>query len=189
MKTNTQGLPAWSKGVIAVAVTGGVVLLGFQLYKVLKKVLDKGKDDTPKESVNSAIQDYNSAASQGSKLSFPQSVYAGSAEAIVKHLDGCETLGSELAAIGEVIKAVKKPIDWYYLIKVFDQKDVADCGTFGFAKTRYSLQGLLKEQLDTFAVITPYPATNLGGYVVPSGYYSDSIEILQKYLKGVGVTL
>ena len=188
MKT-TQGIPTWAKGVIAVAVTGGAIFLGYQIYKVLKKALDKGKDDTPKETVNAASSDYQSELRKGEKLSASQSAYAASAEAIVKHLDGCETLGSELAAIGEVIKVVKKPIDWYYLTKIFGEKDVADCGTWGFAKTRYSLQGLLKEQLDTFALITPTPATKLGGYVVPSGYYSDSVEILQKYLKGIGVTL
>jgi hypothetical protein len=183
-----QGLPMWAKGVIAVAVVGGVAIIGYTIYKKLKIVTDKGKDDTAKETQKLAGKDYDDLVKQGQKITFRPSDYAASCETIVKLLDGCETLDSEMSAIGEVIKVVKKPVDWYYLIQTFAQKDIADCGTFGFAKTRYSLVGLLADQLDSFAVVTSFPKTVLGGWTVPSGYYSDSKDILTKYLKGIGVT-
>ena len=77
---------------------------------------------------------------------------------------------------------------WYYLIKTFGQKDISDCGTWGVSKTRYSLVGLLSDQLDTTAIVTPLPKTIIGGYAVPSGYYGDSKDVLSKYLKTIGVT-
>jgi len=183
-----QGLPAWAKGVIAIAVVGGVAVIGYTLYKKLKGIGDKGQDDTARETEKLAGKDYDDLYKSGQRISFKPSDYAAASETILKLLDGCETLGSETAAIEEVIKVVKKPIDWYYLIKIFGQKDVADCGSWGFAKTRYSLVGLLKDQLDTYALVTPFPKTILGGWQVPSGSYGDSIEILSKYLKSIGIT-
>jgi hypothetical protein len=183
-----QGLPMWAKGVVAIAVVGGIGIVGYTIYKKLQKIGDKGKDDTAKETAKLAAQDYENLVKQGQKLSFPPSAYAAAAEAIVKFLDGCETLGTEFSAIEEVIKVVKKPVDWFYLIKIFGQKDISDCGTWGTIKTRYSLVGLLKDQLDSYVIVTPYPKTVLGGWTVPSGSYGDSIDVLSKYLKTVGVT-
>lgn len=181
-----QGLPMWAKGVVAIAVVGGIGVVGYTIYKSLKKITDKGKDDTPKETVNLAAQDYDALFKQGQKITFAPSNYAAASEAIVKLLDGCETLSSEIDAMGEVIRVVKKPIDWYYLIKVFGQKDIADCGTWGSIKTRYSLVGLLKDQLDSF--MTVYANYKIGGWVVPKGVYNDTRDILSAYLKTVGVT-
>ena len=183
-----QGLPMWAKGVIAIAIVGGVAVIGYTIYKKLKSVGDKGKDDTPKETTQLAGKDYDALYKSGQRISFKPSDYAAASETILKLLDGCETTNSEISAIEEVIKVVKKPIDWYYLIKIFGQKDVADCGTWGMAKTRYSLVGLLKDQLDTYVLVTPFPQTKLGGWVVPSGSYGDSIGILSKYLKTIGVS-
>ena len=182
-----QGLPAWAKGIIAIAVVGGVAVIGYTLYKKLKSIGDKGKDDTARETQKLAGKDYNDLLKQGQKLSFRPSDYSAACETIVKLLDGCETLGSETSAIGEVIKVVKKPIDWYYLIQTFAQKDIDNCG-IGTGDTRYSLVGLLADQLDTTVLVTPFPKTILGGWEVPSGYYGDSKDILTKYLKGIGVT-
>jgi len=181
-----QGLPMWAKGVVAIAVVGGIGIIGYTIYKKLQKIGDKGKDDTPKETVSLAAQDYDALVKQGQKLSFAPSNYAAAAEAIVKFLDGCEMLSTEIDAMAEVIRVVKKPIDWYYLIKIFGQKDISDCGTWGTVKTRYSLVGLLKDQLDSF--MTVYANYKIGGWVVPKGIYNDTRDILSAYLKTIGVT-
>lgn len=183
-----QGLPSWAKGIIAIAVVGGLGIVGYTLYKKLKSVGDKGKDDTARETEQLAAKDYDALYKSGQRITFKPSDYAAASETILKLLDGCELLNSEIAAIEEVIKVVKKPIDWYYLVKIFGQKDVADCGSWGISKTRYSLVGLLKDQLDTYALVTPFPKTILGGWQVPSGSYGDSIGILSKYLKTIGVS-
>jgi hypothetical protein len=185
-----QGLPAWAKGVVAIAITGGAIFVGYQLYRLIRKIGSgegKGKDDTPQQTAEQAANDYESAVQQGQKLSFTPSAYNAAAEAIIKFLDGCETAtGGELSAIGEVIKIVKKPIDWLYLQKIFGQKDIDNCG-WGTGDTRYSLSALLKDQLDSFVLITPIPETRLGGWKVPSGYYADTILILEKYMKEKGI--
>lgn len=180
-----QGLPTWAKGIIALATVGVTGIIVYTVYKKVQRALDKGKDDTPKETADLANKDYTDLVKTGQVLSFTPSAYAAASETIVKLLDGCETSGSEQAAIAEVIKVVKKPVDWYYLIKIFGQKDISDCGSFGFSKTRYSLVGLLKDQLDSTVVVTP--TTKLGGWTVPNGFYSNSIDILSKYLSGIGI--
>lgn len=182
-----KGLPTWAKGIIAIAIVGGIGIVGYTIYKKLKSVGDKGKDDTAKETEKLAGKDYNDLVKQGQKITFRPSDYSAACETIIKLLDGCETYNSELSAIAEVIKVVKKPIDWYYLVQTFGQKDIDNCG-YWTGETRYSLVGLLKDQLDSYAVITPLPKTILGGWQVPSGYYGDTVEILSKYLKSIGIT-
>lgn len=193
METNTQtglfkGLPPYAKGIIALVVTIGAAGVAYLIYKGVKKATDRGRDNTSNKTETAVRDDLNQAINSGQKLSFPKSAYAGAAETILRLLDGCEMTDSELQAIGEVIKVVKKPIDWLQLCDSFGQKDVSDCGTWGFAKTRYSLPALLADQLDTSVIITPFPKTVLGGYTVPSGSYGESGNILRNYLKTVGVT-
>jgi hypothetical protein len=193
METNTQtglfkGLPTYAKGIIALVVTAGAVGVAYLIYKGVKKATDRGRDNTSNRTENAVRDDLNQAINSGQKLSFPKSAYAGAAETILRLLDGCETVDSELQAIGEVIKVVKKPVDWFQLCDSFGQKDVSDCGTFGFAKTRYTLPALLADQLDSVRIVTPLDKPVLGGYTVPSGFYNETGNILRNYLKTVGVT-
>lgn len=192
METNTQtglfkGLPPYAKGIIALVVTIGAAGVAYLIYKGVKKVTNPGRDNTSNRTENAINDDLNQAINSGQKLSHPKSAYAGAAETILRLLDGCETWHSELQAIGEVIKVVKKPIDWLQLCQSFGQKDVDNCGLWT-NDTRYTLPALLADQLDTFVIITPYPKTVLGGYTVPSGSYGESGNILRNYLKTVGVT-
>jgi hypothetical protein len=184
-KETFTGLPPMARGIIAVVATGAAIFVGYQIYKAIRRIGGKGVDETARDTVRAAENEYQKLLKQGQKLSFSTSAYAGANEAIAKLLDGCETLSSELSAIAEVIKVVRKPIDWEYLQQSFGQRDISNCGTFGTTKTRYSLSGLLKDQLDSFAVI--YANYKLGGWTVPKGYYSDSINILEKYFAEKGI--
>ena len=180
-----KGLPTWAKGIIAIAIVGGIGIVGYTIYKKLKSVGDKGKDDTAKETEKLAAKDYNDLVKAGQKITFPPSAYAAANETIVKLLDGCESIFSEIKAIEEVIKVVKKPVDWYYLVKTFGQKDIDNCG-YWQGETRYSLEGLLKEQLNQSKTYL-FGAT-LGGWKCPAGVYQNSKDILSAYLKTVGIT-
>lgn len=184
-----QGLPTWAKGVVAVGIVVGAGIGVYYLVKLIRSIEKrKGKNDTPKETVNAAKDDLAEAIKQGQSLSFNESAYRGAAESIFTLLDGCEgSVTTELNAIAEVIKVVKKPVDWLKLQAVFGEKDIDNCG-IGTGDTRQSLKGLLTTDLDTFVFITPVPATILGGWKVPSGYYADSILILEKYMKEKGIT-
>lgn len=169
-------LPTWAKGLVALAIVGGVGYIGYKVYKAIKD--REGKKDS-KETVTDAKKEL--AALKNETLSKPESNYASAVNTIVKLLNGCETFGSEVQAIQEIIKVVKKKKDWLYLIDKFGVKDIDDCG---WGKTTYDLPTLLKDQLDTSGVYT----INVDGYK-KSGYAINSVDILEEYLKTKGITL
>jgi hypothetical protein len=173
-----KGLPKWSQGLIAVAVVGGVAFVGYKIYKQFQSAKDS-KDSN--KVTNDANQELNNLVKGGQKLSFPLANYSSAANTIQKLLDGCDSFGSEVAVVYEVIKVVKKPIDWYQLIKAFGTREVADCG---WGKTKYDLTSLLKDQLDTAGAYTiSKPDFKKSGWAV------NSIDILEDYLKTKGITI
>lgn len=173
-----KDLPPWAKGVAVVATIAGVALLSLQIWKAIKKVKDS-KDS--KAVSNSAGNTLNDLIRRGEKLSFPQSNYLSAANTVEKLLDGCERVGSEIQVVETISRVVKKPIDWYYLVKVFGNRDIADCGTFGAAKTNYDLVTLVNDQLDT---------TIMGDSVNGKTYWNvDTLVPLQEHLSKIGITL
>ena len=177
--TNTyHGLPSWAKGVIAVGLTGAAIYGGIKLYKFVKKM------QIEKDSAAVAIaaeSEYQKLKKAGAKLSFPETSYQSAINTIVKYLNGCETFTSEMNAAMEVMKVVKTPVDWYYLIQKFGKKDIDDCV---YGKTNYDLTTLLKDQLDSAGMFK----VNVNGFA-DSGFTSKSSNILAKYLSTKGITL
>ena len=86
---------------------------------------------------------------------------------------------TEADVIIAITKIVKKPIDWYYLVKVFGVRDVDDCG---YGSTKYNLTESLKDQLDTVLDYYNIP-------LVGSGIAKNSYIVLEKYLQKIGVTI
>lgn len=165
-----QGLPQWSKGIIAVAVVGG---LGFIAYQIYKKLQEGSKLEGAEIVSELANDEYTRLLKSGQKLSKPLSAYATLSEKIRVGLDGCETYSTEYELIDEIKDVVKKPIDWFYLVRVFDSKMIDDCGWSG--ETPYALPDLLLDQLDS-------------SYL----YWSNdkpSLLVLREYLKSIGVTI
>ena len=178
---NNQGLPSWSKGVIAVAVIG----LGLYIaYKIQEKIKNAGAKKDAKAVVNENLTEVDKLQQQGQKLSKAIPVYQQAINDIVKKLDGCEDVRTEGQVIEIIISVVKKPIDWYYLVSKFGTKDIADCGTFGMGKTNYDLPTLLKDQLDTGGLMS----INKDGFK-RSGFYTNTIDLLNEYFKTIGVTI
>jgi len=178
---NNQGLPNWSKGVIAVAVIGAGLYIA---YKIVEKIKNEKEKKDGKTVVNENLTEVQKLQQQGQKLSKPIPAYQQAINDIVKKLDGCEDVRSEGQVIETIISVVKKPIDWYYLVSKFGTKAISDCGTFGLGKTNYDLPTLLKDQLDTGGFL----AINKDGFK-RSGFYSNSINLLNEYLKTIGVTI
>lgn len=171
------GLPQWAKGIIAVAVVGGV---GFIIYKLYTKVKSEADKKDVKVVVNENLAEYEKLA-KTEKLSKPIPAYQQAINDIVTKLTGCEDFRTELQAIESIIKVVKKPIDWYYLVAKFGNKDIDDCG---WGKTNYDFPTLLKDQLDTSGVYS----IDFDGWK-KSGFATNSIDILKSYLSKVGVTI
>ena len=146
-----SGLPSWAKGVISVAVVGAAAFVAYKIYQTTKS-LTGNKDE--KAVANENLNEFQKLQKQGQKLSKPQPAYQQCINDIVTKLNGCETFNTELQVIESIIKVVKKPVDWYYLVAKFGNKDIEDCGTFGVGKTNYDLPTLLKDQLDTAGTYT-----------------------------------
>lgn len=176
-----SGLPAWAKGVISIAVVGTAVFVAYKLYQKAKS-LTGNKDE--KAVANENLKEFDKLQTQGQKLSKPIPAYQQLINDIIKKLNGCEDVRTEGQVIEGIISVVKKPVDWYYLVSKFGNRDIEDCGTFGLGKTNYDLPTLLKDQLDTGGFL----AINKDGFK-RSGFYSNSIDLLKEYLKTIGVAL
>jgi hypothetical protein len=166
-----ESLPTWAKGAMAIAIIGGVGLIGYRVYKGIS---DRKKLQDSNDVSDSADDEYKKLLKQGQKLSFPESNYISASNSVKNGLDGCETYFGEEDAKYAVMNVVKKPIDWYFLVKTFGSKMIDDC-IWGTGETAYALPELLREQL---------------GNLSPSSYYlkTNLIE-LQEYLRKIGVTL
>ncbi len=142
-----KNLPDWSRGIIStVVVVGGVALvitagvIGYNYFK--KKSETKDSEDVS----DSAWDEYKRLLKSGQKLSFNESKYISTANTIKTSLDGCETEFGETDAYLAVINCVRKPIDWYFLVKVFGARSIDNCG-IATGETTYALPELLREQL------------------------------------------
>ncbi len=148
-------LPAWAKGAIAVAVVGGVAVIGITVYRKINKGVKKSKEDKPFTNTISNIDtEIKDSTKQGLKQSFPLSTYSSNANQIYNLLEGAETPLSEYKAAELVAKTVNNKLDWQLLVKYFGTKEVPDAFSFGMAKTKYNLPDLLKDQLDS-RILTP----------------------------------
>lgn len=179
--SNTR-LPKWANGLIVV---GSLAIVGAVGYLIYKKMKEKSESKDSQEGVNANDNELKDAIKNGTTLSFPQSNYIQSANAIFNYLDGCETAQSERNAILEVIKVTRNKADWLNLVKAFGVKKVDNCG-YLTGDTTYSLPELLKDQLDS---ITGYYSITEPNYKKSGFSAQPLIQILRDYLQTIGVTL
>lgn len=178
--SNTR-LPKWANGLIVV---GSLAIVGAVGYYIWKKMNEKAEEKDSQQGVNANDNELKDAIKGGQQLSFPQSNYIASANTIFNLLDGCETSASERGAILEVIKVTRNKADWLNLVKAFGVKKVDNCG-YLTGDTTYSLPELLKDQLDSIAGLYTLNEPNYK----KSGFASSYLQILQDYLKTIGVTI
>ncbi len=171
-------LPKWAQGVVAVSIIAGLGIIGWKTYQYFHK---KSEDQTQKKVGDESGSVVAQLKKQGQNLAFPTPNYSATANTIQRLLDGCERVVSEIQVVEEIIKLVKKPIDWYYLISVFGNRDIADCGTFGVGSTNYDLVSLLKQQLDSQLI---------GDKINGKTYWNvKSITPLVEHLQKIGISL
>lgn len=151
-------LPMWAKGAVAVIVLGGVGIISYRIYKEIDNIR---KRQDSEDTANSSSDEYKKLLKQGQKLSFPETNYISASNTIVNALSGCETYFGEEDAVYAVLNVVKKPIDWYFLVKTFGSKIIDNCG-WGTGETAYALPELLREQLGNLSPSAYYLKTNLG---------------------------
>lgn len=172
-----KDMPPIFKGIIAIIILIILVIVGYVIYKKLKTGAEnKGLDYT----VGDASDEYSTLKGKGEKLSSPVIAYQQIANGIAIDLKGCESFSTELKVINDITKVVKKPIDWFFLVKTFGVQLIDDCG---WGSTTYALPELLKDQLDTGGVYA-----GIGGGI-GSGVTSSSINLLEGYLSKIGVNL
>lgn len=165
-----KDLPAWAKGTIAVAIVGGIGLIGYRIYKFVK---DKKGEQDSKDTLEGFSDEYDKLK-KTQKLSFTEPNYVSVANSVKNYLDGCDSYISEDDAVWAILGVVKKPIDWLFLVKTFGVRQIDDCG-YGFGDTPYALPELLREQL---------------GSLSPSAYYlKTGYQFLVDTLKSRGVTI
>lgn len=180
--SNTR-LPKWANGLIVV---GSLAVVGAVGYFIYKKMNEKKETEDSKATTDAVTNELKNELNNGNTLSFPQSNYITASNTIFQLLDGCEQYTSELQAIGEIIKIVKKKADWLNLIKVFGVRKVDNCG-YWTGDTTYDLPTLLKDQLDASVISIPF-FNEIEGYKVPTGW-TKTRDILTGYLKSKGITL
>lgn len=186
---STEGLPSWAKGIIAVTVLAGAAFVAYKVYKLVSNI-GEGKDE--KAVLNLVDKEIKDKIKAGDSLSKPLSTYASTANAIEEKLKGCELSAEpEIAVIKLVIGQVKKPIDWLQLTAAFGKRKIDDCG---WGSTDYELGNLLKDQL--VAKITKLSSPTFKIIKQDNFYYNvdisgskTTLEILQVYLKSIGVSI
>lgn len=170
-----NGLPSWAKGVIAIT---GTAIAVFGLYKGYI-FISEWKEKRGSQAVsNEAGDDYKDEVKKGTSLTFSKSSYLAASNTIEKLLKGCETMSTEIQIVDEIVKVVKNKADWFYLVSIFGNRDIDDCG---WGSTNYDLITLLKDQMDTQL---------LGEKVNDKMYWnSNSLVALTEYLAKIGVSV
>jgi hypothetical protein len=192
-----QKMPKWANGLIVV---GSIAIVGAVGYYLFVKWREKKKQAESQIILDQVKTELQQELANGQKLSHPKSTYSQNATYIGNLLNGCETINSEMEVANAVMKIVNNKADWLELVNAFGKKDIADCGTFGIAKTNYALPVLLNEQLDTALMFRNASYVTLGfiggsldfnfnGVRKTFSGNDDTIDVLRYYLKQKGVTL
>lgn len=181
-------IPPKQRGIIYLLLTIVAIVATWFIVKETRAYIRRNKaKKKPQETVTEATQEYNDAVAQGETLSKPQSDYTAAGNTIVTLLDGCETADSEISALEQVIKVVKKPIDWAYFKLDFGVREVDNCGPWT-GETQYDLPTLLNDQLDSAGPFAGFYSIDVDGYK-KSGFTTETITILRDYLKTIGITI
>jgi hypothetical protein len=146
MTKGFNSLPNWAKGTIAVIGVATIVYAGWLVKKGIDKLIagrDERKEDEAQKDELEKLED------AGIKPTLSDSMAYGLSNTIKTLLDGCESSGSELEVMEQILASVNNQADWVKLQKVFGKKSIDNCG-WGTGDTEYDLRSLLTDQLDGF---------------------------------------
>jgi hypothetical protein len=131
VKEITSGLPAWSKGLIAVGIIGAI---GYGIYRLTKKGSLLNPSDAKKD-----IKKLEEAGQVGTYL---DALYIGFADAIYAARQCNNLFGTDEDAMYNVFRKMNNDIDVAKLIKAFGEKRLC------FSLSSATLGGFLSDDLD-----------------------------------------
>jgi hypothetical protein len=113
-------LPTWAKGVIAVAVTGTLVFVGYKVYT--KGFKSQEEKDAEKRAADEKKQLEKELKKDTIKVnpSYPLSQYTGFADAIYDGVRYC--VGDDYDAVENTLKKMKNDLDVVQLIKNYGSR-------------------------------------------------------------------
>ena len=106
-------LPSWAKGLIAVAIIGGIGIVGYNIYKTIKKKQSQKDQKKELDNANDTVVNLTKA---GQKPSLDSFKLAQLANQIHSALDG---YGSDESAVYRVFVQVKNDLDVVNLTKAY----------------------------------------------------------------------
>jgi len=118
-------LPTWAKGVVGVAVIGGIGLIGYGLYKKFHKT--EGE-----KNAEESLKDTNNDIKNLLKLQKPSYIpaqYGAFSDALFEAMNG---LGTDNESLFNVFRKMKNTLDVLLLIQAFGIKDYTDDKVFIF---------------------------------------------------------
>jgi isopentenyl phosphate kinase len=141
--TKKETLPLWSKGVIAVVVTGAV---GFGVYKLYKYIKDKQDQERQREELSETDRKLKELKQQGKgpTLSGPQ---------IIQLANKFETAflgyGTDFGAIKNIVNQIKNDSDILSIRKAYDIRTISS-GSYNFATDfKGTLDQTITDELDS----------------------------------------
>lgn len=138
MKEIFTGLPAWAKGIIAVAAVGGTAFIGYKVYKGIQKTTEEKKDKELLNSVDKEIKDLEKRMNP----SFKQSEYLQYASTIHDSIMYCA--GDNYGTAEDTLKKMKNDLDVALLVKAFGKRQDY---CFGIPLSEYTLFDYIQKEL------------------------------------------
>ncbi|MBK7362997.1 MAG: hypothetical protein IPJ01_11935 [Micavibrio sp.] len=135
-------LPTWAKGIVGVAVIGGIGLIGFMAYKKLSKT-DAEKD--AEESLKDTNKDLKNLTKY-QKPSYLPSQYGAFGDSLYEAMNG---MGSDENEIYDVFRKMKNTMDVLLLIQAFGIRDYTDDRVFVFNVKPMNLNQWISVELKT----------------------------------------
>lgn len=143
-------LPTWAKGVIAVAIVGGVAFVGYKIYKGLVIIRDKKDFKAETDAVKTELNQLNSIPT--SKQTISNAAALGMANALFAAMDG---IGTDITAISKQLLQLKNQADWLAVNAAYGVRKL-NSGIIGKSDFIGSLLASLTDEIST----TDAPYTN-----------------------------
>jgi hypothetical protein len=115
-----QGLPSWARGVIALAVTAGVVFAGYKGYQYVQASNKRRSDEAETNAASLELKKLNEAAATKQKLSASQ--LTTMANQIHEAMDG---YGTNSSAVGKQLLQLSNQADWLALSKAYGVRTIS----------------------------------------------------------------
>lgn len=138
-----QELPLWSKGIIAVVITGAV---GFGVYKIYKYIKDKQEEERQRKELSETDRKLRELkkAGKGPTLTGPQ---------IIQLANKFETAflgyGTDFGAIKNIVNQIKNDSDILSIRKAYDIRTISS-GTWNFSDNfKGTLDQSITDELDS----------------------------------------